>query len=404
MQPSRRVEPLHGHRIIMPSPIHRFRPLLTAAGLFALLATGSTAWSQETVYIGGGAPASRGDVRVDMSVLDDLSRGGASAAPGPRVTLTPPSQKKAATQHKSTAKAKPATTTRKATTAKPAAPKSSTPTATAKAAAPAPAPVSAAPAQVIPQSVPQARTASNDLPPPPPEPIEITMPPAAAPVAPAAPKTVASVTAPAAAVAAVAAAKSSDPVAPVASTAKPTPAPAPTAAVAASGPAGRVAEPTPAAEPNPRAAAAAEAPAMAAAVEPAVPTAKPEPAAKPAPTPTQTASLPSAPQSASTGSKQSLRIPFSGEAATLPEPSKPDLKGIAGALSKDPALRVQVMAYASGSDDASKARRLSLSRALAVRSYLIEQGVGSTRIDVRALGNATEGGPAERVDLMILSR
>ena len=99
------------------------------------------------------------------------------------------------------------------------------------------------------------------------------------------------------------------------------------------------------------------------------------------------------------------RDPFSGEATTLPEPSKSELKGVAGTLSKDPSLRVQVMAYASGNDDASKARRLSLSRALAVRSYLIEQGIGSTRIDVRALGNATEGGgPADRVDLLVLSR
>lgn len=382
----------------MSSQIRRFLPLLTAAGLFAVLTNGSAAWSQETVYIGGDGPASRGDVRVDLSVLDDLSRGGASATPGPRVTLTPPSQKKPATQSKSTAKAKPAATTRKAKAAKPAATKSSTPAATAKATAPAPAAVSAAPAQVIPQSVPPARTAANDLPPPPPEPIEIAMPPAA-PVAPVAPKAAAAVTAPATA---VAAAKSADP---VANTAKPAAAPTPT--VAASEPAVRVTEPTPVAEPspNPRAAAAAEAPAMAAAVAgPAATTAKPDPIAKPVPAPAQTASLAPAPQGAGTGSKQSLRIPFSGEAATLPEPSKPDLKDVANALSKDPALRVQVMAYASGSDDASKARRLSLSRALAVRSYLIEQGIGSTRIDVRALGNASEGGPADRVDLMVLSR
>ena len=99
-----------------------------------------------------------------------------------------------------------------------------------------------------------------------------------------------------------------------------------------------------------------------------------------------------------------MRISFAGDGATLPEPSKGELKQIATALGQDPALRVQVMAYANGGDDASKARRLSLSRALAVRTYLIEQGVGSTRIDVRALGNAAEGGPADRVDLMMLSR
>lgn len=115
------------------------------------------------------------------------------------------------------------------------------------------------------------------------------------------------------------------------------------------------------------------------------------------------AALPPTPKSAATD-KQSLHIPFSGEAAALPEPAKSDLKVIAGSLAKDAALRVQVMAYASGHDDASKARRLSLSRALAVRTYLIEQGVGSTRIDVRALGNNAEGGPADRVDLTVVSR
>jgi outer membrane protein OmpA-like peptidoglycan-associated protein len=100
-----------------------------------------------------------------------------------------------------------------------------------------------------------------------------------------------------------------------------------------------------------------------------------------------------------------MRIPFSGEAAALPEPSKGELKQLAGSLSKDAALRVQVVAYASGSDDGGKARRLSLSRALAVRTYLIEQGIGSTRIDVRALGNTAEGGgPADRVDIVVVSR
>jgi outer membrane protein OmpA-like peptidoglycan-associated protein len=102
--------------------------------------------------------------------------------------------------------------------------------------------------------------------------------------------------------------------------------------------------------------------------------------------------------------KRDLRIAFSGEAATLTDPAKGEIKQLAGALAKDQALRIQVKAYASGKEDASKARRLSLSRALAVRSYLIEQGIGSTRIDVRALGNTAEGGPSDRVDLVVVTR
>ena len=37
-------------------------------------------------------------------------------------------------------------------------------------------------------------------------------------------------------------------------------------------------------------------------------------------------------------------------------------------------------------------------RALAVRTYLLAQGVQSTRIDVRALGNTTDEQPVDRVD------
>ena len=43
---------------------------------------------------------------------------------------------------------------------------------------------------------------------------------------------------------------------------------------------------------------------------------------------------------------------------------------------------------------------MSLSRALAVRAYLIDQGVRSTRMDVRALGSKVGDGPADRVDVL----
>ena len=71
-------------------------------------------------------------------------------------------------------------------------------------------------------------------------------------------------------------------------------------------------------------------------------------------------------------------------------------------MKADDNARLQLLAYAAGAEnESSKARRLSLSRALAVRSYLIAEGVRSTRIDVRALGNKTEAEPADRVDLLI---
>jgi hypothetical protein len=68
-------------------------------------------------------------------------------------------------------------------------------------------------------------------------------------------------------------------------------------------------------------------------------------------------------------------------------------------------MRLQLLAYSGGgSQTPSQARRLSLSRALTVRSQLIKQGIRSTRIDVRALGNKSEGGPPDRVDIVVTTR
>jgi outer membrane protein OmpA-like peptidoglycan-associated protein len=114
-------------------------------------------------------------------------------------------------------------------------------------------------------------------------------------------------------------------------------------------------------------------------------------------TPKQTASLPK--------SVSSHRLAFSAGSASLPKKSVPELKAIVQAMKKDNALRLQLRAYAKGGEDkSSQARRLSLSRALAVRSFLIKEGVRSTRIDVRALGDKVPSGPPDRVDLSVIAR
>lgn len=64
--------------------------------------------------------------------------------------------------------------------------------------------------------------------------------------------------------------------------------------------------------------------------------------------------------------------------------------------------RVQLKSHASGADDAAQARRTSLKRALVARGVLIEGGIDSTRIDVRALGPVEDGGAADRIDLILL--
>ena len=69
----------------------------------------------------------------------------------------------------------------------------------------------------------------------------------------------------------------------------------------------------------------------------------------------------------------------------------------------DEKLRIQLLAYASGTaETASQSRRISLSRALAIRGYLIDQGVRSARMDVRALGYRSEEGPSDRVDVLLV--
>jgi len=64
---------------------------------------------------------------------------------------------------------------------------------------------------------------------------------------------------------------------------------------------------------------------------------------------------------------------------------------------------IQVRAYAAGTSESnSAARRLSLKRAVAVRSYMIHKGMQAARIDVRALGPAPDAGPPDRVDIVIM--
>jgi len=98
------------------------------------------------------------------------------------------------------------------------------------------------------------------------------------------------------------------------------------------------------------------------------------------------------------------RFLFAAESAELPADAVGLLDAVVSRLEAAPDLRLQILAYAAGTDETtSQARRLSLSRALAVRKYLIDKGIGRTRLDVRALGNRAEDGPVDRVDLVLVA-
>lgn len=102
---------------------------------------------------------------------------------------------------------------------------------------------------------------------------------------------------------------------------------------------------------------------------------------------------------------RALRLEFAIGESKLTAAAKSDLKLISDKVRDDTKFRVQLLAFAGGKDlSPSKARRMSLARALSVRSQLIESGLRSTQIDVRALGDKTTDKPVNRVDLNFVER
>ncbi len=330
------------------------RPLLTAVSAFALLAS-TQVFAQQQLR------QARPSVEVDWTVLDEL---GGPAPAGP-VTLRPPRGLTQNTPAQNTsAQVTPPPARAAAPGSQPVPPASvarqaGTPTGTrlgqqaGSFTAPPPPPA------FVPPLVPPSPVASAPLTPPPPPPSAVASS-APAPIAPAAAPT---------------------PVTP--------PAPAPVAAVA----------PPPPPPPAPVATPAPPPPAPVAAPAP-VPAPPVTAAQAPAAAPAQTAAVPAA---RATGGALAT-IAFAAGSPELNDQGKAALGAVLDALKSDSAARLQIQAFASGGDDqGGQARRLSLSRALAVRGQLIEQGIAATRMDVRALGR-TNDGPPDRVDILLVRR
>jgi outer membrane protein OmpA-like peptidoglycan-associated protein len=132
-----------------------------------------------------------------------------------------------------------------------------------------------------------------------------------------------------------------------------------------------------------------------------VPVPPPPAAAQPAPPPPPPISDSAA--SAATATGAGLRVTFGAGQTDLSPASAAAIKSIVQSTPTGDSTSFNVMAYAAGTpEDPSTARRLSLARALAVRSALMADGVTSSRIYVRALG-ATGGDEApDRVDLAVM--
>jgi outer membrane protein OmpA-like peptidoglycan-associated protein len=97
-----------------------------------------------------------------------------------------------------------------------------------------------------------------------------------------------------------------------------------------------------------------------------------------------------------------VRLVFDKGQTDLTPDDEAEIKDLARSIPMPAVDSINVLAYAAGKpDDPSTARRLSLSRGMAVRSILLASGVPSAQIYVRALGATASDGPADRVELIV---
>jgi len=97
----------------------------------------------------------------------------------------------------------------------------------------------------------------------------------------------------------------------------------------------------------------------------------------------------------------SVSLTFDKDKTDLNESAKAKLNGLAEQIKKED-RNVRIVSYAAGTaEQASIARRISLSRALQIRAFLIDKGVNQLKINVQALGNKVTEGEPERADIYL---
>jgi len=131
------------------------------------------------------------------------------------------------------------------------------------------------------------------------------------------------------------------------------------------------------------------------------PIVQPQPSTPAAPPPPPQISPTAASTAAPTGA--GLRVTFGSGQSDLSPASATAIQNLVKAAPSGDSTTYNVIAYAAGTpEDPSTARRLSLSRALAVRGELMANGIGSSRIYVRALGAPSGDETPDRVDVSIM--
>ena len=112
----------------------------------------------------------------------------------------------------------------------------------------------------------------------------------------------------------------------------------------------------------------------------------------------QSAPKPSTPSPPASTEAPAATVPFDRQSVEINAAARSALDTLAQVLTSQGVHQVELLGYATG-DDADEARKLALVRTLAVRMYLIDQGVRA-RIEVAAQAASAKGGARERVDVM----
>lgn len=98
-------------------------------------------------------------------------------------------------------------------------------------------------------------------------------------------------------------------------------------------------------------------------------------------------------------------LSFSANDVALDDRMHQEVDRVATLLDDSENSRLLIKGYASGTDgNRASARRLSVSRALAVRAYLMDKGIKPSRVDVRGMGSDStdQSASLDRVDLMLI--
>ena len=86
----------------------------------------------------------------------------------------------------------------------------------------------------------------------------------------------------------------------------------------------------------------------------------------------------------------------------LDDAAKATLSTLAAQLKQNPALRVNFLAYAQADDtQQSRSRRIALRRGFNARIYLINEGIDSLRMNIKAMGSNGAGDQPNRVDIVL---